>query len=31
MMEADGESLGEAPFEVNIISKALTTIINKKP
>ncbi len=31
MMEADGESLGESPFDVNIISKALTTIINKKP
>jgi len=31
MMEADGESLGESPFEVNIISKALTAIINTKP
>lgn len=31
MMEADGESLGESPFDVNIISKALTTIINTKP
>jgi YegS/Rv2252/BmrU family lipid kinase len=31
MMEADGESLGESPFEVNINPLALTTIINTKP
>lgn len=31
MMEADGESLGESPFEISIISKALRTIINTKP
>lgn len=31
MMEADGESLGESPFDVNIISKALTTIVHKIP
>lgn len=31
MMEADGESLGESPFEVTIISKALKTIINTRP
>lgn len=31
MMEADGESLGESPFEITIMSKALRTIINTKP
>lgn len=31
MMEADGESLGESPFEINITPLALTTIICKKP
>lgn len=31
MMEADGESLGESPFEVNVVPRALKMIINKKP
>jgi YegS/Rv2252/BmrU family lipid kinase len=31
MMEADGESLGESPFEVSIITRALKTIIKTKP
>lgn len=31
MMEADGESLGESPFEVTIITKALKTVIHTKP
>jgi len=31
MMEADGESLGESPFEINLVPRALKMIINKKP
>lgn len=31
MMEADGESLGSAPFEVSIIPTILRVIINTKP
>jgi diacylglycerol kinase (ATP) len=29
MMEADGESLGQAPFEITILPKALKVIVNK--
>jgi diacylglycerol kinase family enzyme len=29
MMEADGESLGQAPFVVKILPKALKTIVHK--
>lgn len=29
MMEADGESLGQAPFEITILPKALKVVVNK--
>jgi len=29
MMEADGESLGQAPFEITILPKALRVIVDK--
>ena len=31
LMEADGESLGDSPFEVSIVTRALKTVINTKP